>query len=277
MSFAIPVLNYHASNISGSDYAANDHVALRTDLDLLADAGWTIWPLHRLVETCVLGSAAPAPKSIALTLDDGTDFDFVDLVHPHHGLQRSMCNILHDHLSADTARQPHLHATAFVVVSPEARSELDRKSMIGAQWWGDAWWQPAIASGLMGIANHSWDHNHPLVSSSPSSERARGTFASIDNFAAAEREVARAAEHIRRVAANPAEKLFAYPYGEANQYLAEEYFPLHGERIGVDAAFTSRGEPITESSDRWRLPRYTCGQHWKTPGELRGLLRDITR
>jgi len=89
--------------------------------------------------------------------------------------------------------------------------------------------------------------------------------------------IGRAAERIRRVAANPAQRLFAYPYGEANRYLVDEYFPLHGERIGVDAAFTSGGEPITETSNRWRLPRYTCGQHWKTPDELGALLRDIAR
>ncbi len=277
MPFAIPVLNYHGSNISGADYTSNDHEALRTDLGLLTGEGWTIRPLHRLVNECVLGRAAPAPRTLALTFDDGTDFDFVDLVHPRHGVQRSLCNILLDHRSADPARQPQLHATAFVVVSPDARFELDRRSMIGARWWNDDWWQPAIATGLIGIANHSWDHNHPLVSRAPAGGRARGTFASVDDFASAEEEIACAAEHIRRVAANPAQGLFAYPYGEANRYLAEEYFPLHAERIGVDAAFTSRGEPITEASDRWRLPRYTCGQHWKTSEELRALLRDIAR
>ena len=275
MRFAIPVLNYHSANIAGSDYATNDHVAFRTDLDLLTDAGWTIRPLHRLVEDTILGRAAPPPKAVALTFDDGTDFDFVDLVHPHHGPQRSLCNLLRDHRSAVGARQPDAHATAFVVVSPDARSELDRRSMIGARWWNDAWWQPAIASGLIGIANHSWDHNHPLVSESAPTGRARGTFASIDDFAAAEAEIARGAEYIRRVATNPAERLFAYPYGEANPFLAEEYFPEHGARIGVDAAFTSKCAPMTEASDRWRLPRLTCGQHWKSPDELRALLRGL--
>ena len=106
-----------------------------------------------------------------------------------------------------------MHATAFVVVSPDARAELDLSSMIGARWLErTGWWQPAIASGLIGIANHSWDHNHPLVSESARTGRARGTFASIDDFAAAEAEIARGAEYIRRVATNPAERLFAYPH-----------------------------------------------------------------
>ena len=94
-------------------------------------------------------------------------------------------------------------------------------------------------------------------------------------FHAAEQEIAVAAEYIRRTAANPSQRLFAYPYGEAGRYLVDEYFPAHAARIGVDAAFTTAGEPITEASDRWRLPRYTCGQHWTTPEELRALLHDI--
>jgi hypothetical protein len=147
--------------------------------------------------------------------------------------------------------------------------------MIGAHWWNDHWWQPAVASGLLGIANHSWDHNHDSISWSRADGRSRGTFASIDNFAAAEGEIARATKFIRKTALNPAATLFAYPYGEANRYLVEEYFPAEHERIGVDAAFVSRGEPITEASNRWCLPRYTCGQHWKSPDELRVLLRDI--
>ena len=275
MGFAIPVLNYHSTNISGNDYGANDHVALRTDLALMTDAGWTVRPLHELVATAVLGRAAPARKTVALTFDDGTDFDFVDLVHPTFGLQRSMCNVLRGHRDALGARQPHLHATAFVIVSPEARAELDRRSMIGAGWWSDNWWRAATATGLMGIANHSWDHNHPLASPAESNGRARGTFLSIDEFAAAEQQIALAAEFIRRTAENASQRLFAYPYGESNRYLVEEYFPVNAARIGVDAAFTTPGEPVTETSNRWCLPRYTCGQHWTTPGELRALLRDI--
>ena len=35
--------------------------------------------------------------------------------------------------------------------------------MIGAHWWNDAWWQPAIATGLIGIANHSWSRPAPAT------------------------------------------------------------------------------------------------------------------
>jgi peptidoglycan/xylan/chitin deacetylase (PgdA/CDA1 family) len=274
MGFSFPVLTYHSSNISGNSYSTNDHVALAADLDILADAGWAILPLSELVERSVLGKDGQPAKTVALSFDDGTDFDYFDLPHPTHGPQRSMLNILRDHLQVSGKTQ-RLHATSFVVVSPEARSELDRTSMIGAKWWNDHWWQPAVASRMLGIASHSWDHNHDAISWPAPDGRARGTFASIDTFRAAEDEVARAADFLRRAVPNAAANLFAYPYGESNRYLVEEYFPLYHERIGVRAAFLSKGEPITEASDRWRLPRYTCGEHWKSPDELRALLRDI--
>jgi hypothetical protein len=276
MGFIIPVLTYHSSNISGNTYATNDHVAFRTDLELVVAAGWTICPLSELVESSVLGGAEPPMKAIGLSFDDGTDFDFFDLEHPIHGLQRSMYNILRDYQLVRAGRTPPLHATSFVVVSPEARAELDR-TMIGAKWYNDHWWQAATASGLLGIANHSWDHNHDAISWLPADGRARGTFDSIDNFAAAESEIARATAFIRETAPNAAASLFAYPYGRSNRYLVDEYFPLHHKRIGVDAAFVGQGEPITEASSRWALPRYTCGDHWKSSDELSVLLRAVAR
>ena len=57
-----------------------------------------------------------------------------------------------------------------------------------------------------------------------------------------------------------------HPTGEATRFLVDDDLPLHGERIGVDAAFTSECASMTEASNRWRLPRYTCGQHCKSAG-----------
>jgi hypothetical protein len=104
---------------------------------------------------------------------------------------------------------------------------------------------------------------------------ARGTFQSVATFDAAEAEIAQAAARLREVAPNPGDALFAYPYGEATDYLVQEYFPRHHVRIGVTAAFATAGAPVTEGSDRWRMPRYVCGDHWKSPGELARLLRDV--
>jgi hypothetical protein len=38
------------------------------------------------------------------------------------------------------------------------------------------------------------------------------------------------------------------------------------------AAFGDGATPTTMHSDRWNLPRYICGWHWKSPDELRKIL-----
>ena len=84
------VLTYHSGHIAGNDYATNDLVALaRTSSGCTASAS----------RSCRCGrSSTPAGRShrhacpekiAAITIDDGLDFDFVDLVHPFHGPQRS--------------------------------------------------------------------------------------------------------------------------------------------------------------------------------------------
>ena len=42
------------------------------------------------------------------------------------------------------------------------------------------------------------------------------------------------------------------------------------------AAFGDGATPITLDSDRWNLPRYICGHHWKSADELRAILHDAT-
>ena len=46
----VPILTYHSNNISGNDYASNDHVALAADLRLIHDRGLRIVPLARVVD-----------------------------------------------------------------------------------------------------------------------------------------------------------------------------------------------------------------------------------
>jgi peptidoglycan/xylan/chitin deacetylase (PgdA/CDA1 family) len=275
MSFAIPVLTYHGAHVLGNEYANNDHLALAADLEMVSALGWRVIALSRVVDA-VEGGKAPEGKVLALTFDDGTDFDFVDLDHPAHGPQRSLINILRDFRDGGDARQPELHATSFVVVAPEARATMDRTCLAGTGWWNDSWWREAIDTGLFDIANHSGDHHHESIDAD-ASERARGTFTSIDDFATAEAEIAQAAFHLRRVAPNPGDALFAYPYGESNAYLAEEYFPRQHARIGIRAAFVGDGGPVTPAADRWRLPRYIFRDHWRSPDGLARLLREIGR
>ena len=174
----ILVLAYHSINIAGNDYVNNDHVALAEDLQLLTELGYHILPLDRIVESIGSNALDLLPRrTAAITFDDGQDFDFFDLPHPEWGVQRSFFNIISDfRRSANGRKQPDLHATSFVIVSPSARSELDQTCMLGCGWWNDRWWQAAIGTGLLGIGNHSWDHNHPTLRTVAHAGQQRGTF-----------------------------------------------------------------------------------------------------
>lgn len=272
----IPVLTYHSMRIDGNDYATNDHVAFAADLRTLTSLAVRVVPASDIVRW-VRGDDMPpddGAKLAAVAFDDGPDFDFHDLPHPTWGMQRSMLNIMQD-LQREVGRQaqPALHATSFVIVSRDARRTLDRTCMVGRDWWRDDWWIPALRTGLLSIANHSWDHNHPSLAP-PATRLREGTFSTVDNLDAAQAQIARAAAALQAQAPNPGAALFAYPYGEATDYLVDDYFPQHGERIGIRAAFDCGAAPVTASSHRWRLPRYVFARDWKTPEDFHALLRD---
>lgn len=268
----VPILTYHATNVDGNDYGSNDHVAFAQDLRLLDTLGHRIVPLEQVVDALLAGASLPE-RAVAITFDDGTDFDFHDLPHPTHGVQRSMLNILRDFIGeAGAQAQPLLHATTFVVASPAAREEMDRKCLVGRNWYRDSWWQTAVQSGLLAVANHSWDHNHPTLTSTVA-RTAPGTFGCIDNRVLADLQVRQARDYIDALAPNAGSSLFAYPYGDTSEFLVAEYFPL-GERVtGTRAAFGTRPGHLARGADRWHLPRYVCGADWRSPEELSYLLR----
>jgi hypothetical protein len=158
-----------------------------------------------------------------------------------------------------------------VIVSPEARFELDRCCMIGRGWWNDGWWPHAVASGYMHLANHSWDHNHDALPPRFGGG-ARGTFATIDNDAKAEHQIGQGAAYLRRTAPNPGCALFAYPYGESNEFLRESYLPRRAGSLGLKAAFGTRPEHVRVDSERRDLPRYVFGRDWTDPAGLEAIL-----
>src|SRR6185312_11590224 len=92
----VPVLTYHAVNIAGNDYANNDHVAFAADLRLITDLGLRIVPLHWVVDQLLGTADRDLSRCVALSCDDGSDFDFFDLVYPTHGPQRSLFNCMTD-------------------------------------------------------------------------------------------------------------------------------------------------------------------------------------
>jgi peptidoglycan/xylan/chitin deacetylase (PgdA/CDA1 family) len=275
MSGRFPILTYHGVNIAGNDYASNDHVALASDLETIDRLGWRIVPLPGVVARWLAGEPQwTGERTLAITFDDGTDFDWRDLPHPAHGLQRSLYNCLADFRGA-APRPRDAHATAFVVVSRATREHIDRVGLANQGWWTDSWWAAAAASGHAAIASHSWDHNHEQAEHLMGRRRATGTFRSIDSYELAEEEIARATAHLRRVAPNPGDRLFAYPYGESSDYLVRDYFPRNHVRIGVDAAFADGAKPMSGGDDRWKLPRFICGRDWSCPDGLEALLARV--
>lgn len=271
----VPVLTYHAVNIHGNDYANNDHVAFAADLRLIDDLGLRIVPLHWAVDR-LLGNAERALQGcVALSCDDGSDFDFFDLDHPTHGTQRSLYNCMQDFCAERGGdAQPDLHLTCFVIASAQARDYLDRNCLVGRGWMSERWWRPAQESGRMAIENHSWDHNHSAIPLPGIDGMQRGSFHCVDNRVRADAEIIAAAHAIDTVIAPRHTSLFCYPYGHVNEYLRTQYFPQHVQAHGMRAAFGDGATPIMLGSDRWNLPRYICGHHWKSLDELRAILGD---
>ena len=112
------VLTYHSGNSTETITRRTISLRSRDDLDMLRSLAIPVVPLSAVV-AALLGAEDTLPGRVAaITLDDGLDFDFVDLVHPYHGPQASVNAILARHEQAHGAR---LHATAFVIASPQAR------------------------------------------------------------------------------------------------------------------------------------------------------------
>lgn len=273
MSFRIPVLTYHGIDVEGNDYDNNDHVALREDLETIQDHGSTIVPARWVAEVVVGDRPVPdRERWVAVTFDDGSHFDWHDLDHPTQGKQQSFYNILVDFRArhGDSA-QPHLHATSFVIASPEVRAQLDRSCLVGCDWWTDDWWSVAVHDGLLDVQNHSWDHCHPTLERVCQKDQVKGSFEAIDTYAECRCEIEQAGSYIERVTGRwPA--LFAYPDGEYSEYLHDAYFPHHTDEHRTFAAFGSLAGYVTEVASRWSIPRFVCRANWSSSNELLTIL-----
>jgi len=234
----IPVLTYHSMNITRNTYAENDHLALASDLETINELGFRVIPLSRVVDwhQGTLRDEDVA-RTVAITLDDGSWFDFYDLDHPTCGVQRSMINILRD-FNLKKGPTQDSHATSFVISSPHARASLDKRCMIGKDWWGDQWWKDAVSSGVMDVECHSWDHVHTALDKVAQQNQLKGDFRQVKTFIDAEIQFTRAGEYIGSVLGyRPS--LFAYPYGSASDYVVDQYLPKYQSRHQFRAAFTT--------------------------------------
>ena len=269
MSWRVPVLAYHAANVAGDDYAANDHVALAEDLAMLARDGWRIVPLRWVAEQRRGLAHRDLARCVALTADDGTRLDVDDVDWPGHGRQRGFLGVLQDAAAASPGFAPHL--TSFVIADPAARARMDIACLPGLDWMGDDWWPRAEASGRIDIGCHSWDHNHAALDWPAVDGMPRGDFHQVDNAVRARFEIDQAMEYLDARLASPC-RTFAWPFGHAPAYVRDEYLPRHGDRLGLLAAFGTQGETAHAGSDPWEMPRYVCGWHWRSPDGLRELL-----
>jgi hypothetical protein len=264
----VPILTYHGNGINGTEYHNNDHVALEADLLLMHELGLKVITLSQLLDWR-LGTLSDEAvnKSVVLTCDDGTWFDYYDVDHPFHGIQTSLFNILKNH------QQKHhqsVHISNFVIVSPQARKILDEKCLIGKGWWTDEWWYDAQNSGLMSIENHSWDHNHGVLENNNVNDN---TFKCINNRDACDKQFKQSQQFIHDYFKGQHHaRFFAYPYGNFSDYLRHQYLPETGHDLGLQAALTTEPKHVTKQSDVWALPRYVCNNDWKSTEELAEIL-----
>jgi peptidoglycan/xylan/chitin deacetylase (PgdA/CDA1 family) len=269
----VPVLAYHAVNINGNEYDTNDHVAFAADLRMIDDLGLRIVPLHWLVDQLLGRAHRDLDRCVVLTCDDGSDFDFRDLEHAQHGHQRSLLNCMKDFIAERGAdAQPDIHLTVFAIASPEARAEIDRGCLVNQGWMNESWWPEAQATGLISIENHSWDHNHPAVQLPLIDGMPRGSFLDVNNHIRATVEIADATRYINARIAPQRTTIFCYPFSHVPNFLHDVYLPNFQHEHGMEAAMGDGATPVTMQSDRWNLPRYICGWHWKSPTALREIL-----
>jgi peptidoglycan/xylan/chitin deacetylase (PgdA/CDA1 family) len=267
--------------MAGSDYASNDHVALRVDLELIDEAGYRIAALDELVDRFIAekrgGSPACDERLVAITFDDGPEYDAVDFEHPTLGLQRSFLGILEDFWRGGCRQPAPPCATSFVIASPVARLAMESMSdtrpyFLHPGAMNDRWWPRAIDSGFIAIGNHSWDHLHPGLARVAHSRQAKGDFTQVDNESDADAQVGAAARYLERMTGGRAAPFFAYPFGQYNRFLTDRYLPGNRSRHDIRAAFTVDGRPLRASDSVWCLPRFSCGYNWSRPDELAALL-----
>lgn len=270
----IPVLTYHASSVAGDAYLGNDHIALAEDLRMLLRGGWRVVPLSWAVEQRLGIADRDLERCVAITCDDGCDLEMVDVDYPGHGMQRSFSGCLEDARNDFPDSGSTFHITSFVIADPKARRLLDEKCLHSLGWMNESWWRDASGSDLFSVECHGWDHNHEILENDAPDGMSRGDFFQVNNEIRAAYEIDQALQYVNARISPERCRYFAYPYGHAPEFLSMHYLPRHAERLGLQAAFGTVGEPLDITSPRWNLPRYVCGFHWKSPDELRKILDD---
>lgn len=270
----VAVLCYHSQNIQGNTYALNDHVAFEQDIKRIIESNIPIISAEQLVNHLQGNSVLDIPAAIVLTCDDGTTLDWIDYQHPEFGLQKSFKQILLETLGEHL---PDSVMTSFVIACPIARQHIDHGCYGGAALSCDSWWLEAARSHYWAIENHSWNHLHVCLPFKVTADQPLGQFYSVNNYLRATKQVVQANRLInaKLAAADKTVHLFAYPYGHAAEYLKNHYFPRYGAQHGIQAAFTTTPGLVSQQSNIFALPRFVCGEAWKSPEQFAVILQEL--
>ena len=276
--FVIPILCYHSWAADGHGYASDNHLALESDLRVLAARGYQIISLP-LLATVLRGEQPAAElighKLVGLSFDDGWDYDYYALKNPQGNPVKSIHALLVESQAWLAQFDTGPRGVAFVIASPQARQILERACGAGVDRWQDVWWAACAAEGILGIANHSWDHLHEALPQVRQREQRKGSFLAVECLADAESQIAEAQDYIQAKTQGHALPLFGYPYGDVSSYLRDDYFPQHGDRIGIQAAFATGGTAVRPGVSPWAIPRLVCGEHWCSAADFPVLLDAI--
>jgi hypothetical protein len=269
----VPVLTYHSNNIAGNDYTGNDHVAFAADLRLIDDLGLRIVPLQRVVDRLLGRHADDLHHCVALTCDDGTDFDHVDIDHPTDGLQRSLFNCLRDFRNAARRRGPAGPAPDQLRDFRSRRARTDGQGVHGRTWLDE---RGVVArSRLFGPDGDREPQLGPQPSV-PADARVRSAWSAATSSRSRPKRRPNSRLRKRRTTCRRASAAGRVCSATRSAISANTYTETGCRRAAHRSASTlpsaTARPPVTESGDRWNLPRYICGWHWKTPDELRAIL-----
>ncbi len=265
------VLAYHSQNVTGDTYETSDRLSFAADLGLVRELGFTVVSAMHLVNCIRAGAFASLPsRCVVLTMDDGPLVDFCETsIAPHAGQDSMLTSLRRQHRKflGISIGKPSVAATAFVIASPAARKQLSAPTNM--PWFTDSWWLAAQRSGYLDIGTHSWNHVHPDVDEMASQPHLMAAFDKIDTIEDADRQIVHASRAVRAITRHQAASLFAYPYGRTNDFLVREYLPRQDVVIG---AFTTAPGVVTEGTGVWEIPRFVCGDSWKSKAGFRSLL-----
>jgi peptidoglycan/xylan/chitin deacetylase (PgdA/CDA1 family) len=253
---------------------------MEADLNELARRNYQILSIERLV-SILKGEESVAlisnKKLVCITFDDGKRWDFYDDYRKDGSKIKSFRTLLNESLETVPMYLSGTRALSFVIASPEARHDMCIMANDPLDVLTDDWWKKSSIEGVIGIANHSWDHLHSALENVRQKDNKKGSFFDIETYADAKGQIIDAQHVIDEIIDNRSIPAFGYPYGHVSTYLKKEFFPQYGNKMGIHGAFNTAGEPVTQDCCIWDIPRYVCGYHWRSPEAFSELLGSLEK